>query len=98
MESVTHERRNGQVSAGGAEQPRIRVAACADIHCRADGPNDTVEELAQLDGTADLLLLAGDLTTYGLPEEAEVLAEALGRLALPVIAVLGNHDWHSGQR
>jgi uncharacterized protein len=98
MESVTGERRNGQVSAGVAEQPRIRVAACADIHCRADGPNETVEELAQLDGAADLLLLAGDLTTYGLPEEAEVLGEALGRLALPVIAVLGNHDWHSGQR
>ncbi|MFL5870513.1 MAG: metallophosphoesterase, partial [Solirubrobacterales bacterium] len=43
---------------------------------------------------ADLLLLAGDLTTHGRPEEAEVLADACDGLELPIFAVLGNHDWH----
>jgi Icc-related predicted phosphoesterase len=72
----------------------IRVAAVADVHCRAGHPNPAVEALAELDGKADLLLLAGDLTTYGEPEEAQVLADACGGLDLPVLAVLGNHDWH----
>ena len=45
----------------------------------------------------DLVLLAGDLTTHGLPEQAEVLADACANLPVPVVAVLGNHDHHSGQ-
>jgi Icc-related predicted phosphoesterase len=80
---------------GGAEPVTIRVAACGDVHCRAERPNATVEALAALDGTADLLLLAGDLTTLGLPEEAATLAEGLAGLELPVVCVLGNHDLHS---
>jgi uncharacterized protein len=78
-----------------ASAPRaLRVAATADVHCRADHPTAAVEALAELDGRADLLLLAGDLTTHGLPEEIEPLADVLGRLSLPTYAVLGNHDWH----
>ena len=46
--------------------------------------------------SADLVLLAGDLTTHGLPEQAEVLADACDGLSVPVVAVLGNHDHHSG--
>jgi len=77
---------------------KIRVAASADIHCRAGHPPPpAVEALAALDGEAHLLLLAGDLTTYGEPEEAEVLSTALSGIDLPVVAVLGNHDWHSGR-
>lgn len=72
----------------------IRVAASADVHCRADRPNPTADSLAALGERADLLLLAGDLTTHGRPEEAAVLAAACSQLAIPVIAVLGNHDWH----
>lgn len=72
----------------------IRVAAVADVHCRADGPTPAVEALARVDEDADLLLLAGDLTTYGEPEEARPLADVCKGLDLPVIAVLGNHDWH----
>jgi Icc-related predicted phosphoesterase len=77
---------------------KIRVAASADLHCRADHPPPpAVQALAALDGEADLLLLAGDLTTYGEPEEAEVLAGTLESLELPIFAVLGNHDWHAGR-
>jgi uncharacterized protein len=50
---------------------------------------------AELEAKADLVLLAGDLTTYGEPEEAQVLAEATRGLSIPVVAVLGNHDWHA---
>jgi Icc-related predicted phosphoesterase len=78
----------------GADPPRIRVAATADVHCRTDRPNPGVEAFAQLDGDADLLLIAGDLTTYGVPEEAAVLADACRDLPFPVYVVLGNHDWH----
>lgn len=79
------------------EQRAIRVAACADVHCRTDRPNPTVEAFAGLDAQADLLLIAGDLTTYGKPEEAAILADACRGLDLPVYVVLGNHDWHCGQ-
>ena len=79
------------------EQQTIRVAACADVHCRTDRPNPTLDAFAGLDGEADLLLIAGDLTTYGKPEEAQILADACRGLDLPVYVVLGNHDWHCNQ-
>jgi Icc-related predicted phosphoesterase len=82
---------------GSPEPAVIRVAACGDVHCRADRPNPTVEALAAVDSVADLLLLAGDLTTVGKPEEAAVLAEVLGELEVPVVCVLGNHDLHSNR-
>ena len=72
----------------------IRLAAAGDIHLR-EGTYDRVRAaLLGLLGRADLVLLAGDLTTCGDPAEAAVLAEACRRFELPVIAVLGNHDWH----
>lgn len=46
---------------------------------------------------ADAILLAGDLTTYGEPVDAVILAEACRPLAIPVVAVLGNHDWHANR-
>jgi Icc-related predicted phosphoesterase len=55
------------------------------------------DAFAGIAGKADLVLLAGDLTTHGAPEEAQVLADAAGQLDVPVIAVLGNHDWHSNR-
>ncbi len=53
--------------------------------------------MQELDGQADLILLCGDLTTHGEPEQAAVLAEACGSVEVPVLAVLGNHDWHCGR-
>ena len=74
----------------------VRIAAVGDVHVGSAG-TDLVELWASLDDSADVLLLAGDLTKCGTPEEAAVLAGALEGLSLPVVAVLGNHDVHSGQ-
>lgn len=76
----------------------VRVAAAGDVHCRADHRAAIAERFAQLRGQAELLLLAGDLTTTGEPEEGDVLAEACRDLGMPVVAVLGNHDWHANRR
>jgi len=82
--------------ASGVTTP-IRVAAAGDIHS-AEPLRDHIERsFAALDGEADLVLLAGDLTTHGLPEQAAVLADACAPLSMPIVAVLGNHDHHSGR-
>jgi Icc-related predicted phosphoesterase len=76
----------------------VRVAAAGDVHCRPDRHDELVEGFAALRDRADLLLLAGDLTSTGEPHEGEVLAAACRDLGMPVFAVLGNHDWHAGRR
>ena len=72
----------------------VRVAAAGDVHCREERRGEIIDAFGQLRGAADLVLLAGDLTTHGEPAEAAVLADACRRLGIPVFAVLGNHDWH----
>ena len=73
----------------------VRVAAAADIHA-SDASADRVERaFADLRGEADVVLLAGDLTTSGEPEQAEVIAAACRQLDVPIFAVLGNHDYHA---
>jgi Icc-related predicted phosphoesterase len=76
----------------------IRVAAAGDIHCCEANRDAVATAFGAIDGTVDLVLLAGDLTTHGEPEQAAVLAEACRSMRTPVIAVLGNHDLHSGRR
>jgi Icc-related predicted phosphoesterase len=76
----------------------VRIAAAGDVHCRATDGDLVRASFAALEGKADLVLLAGDLTMHGEAAEAAVLADACRELALPVFAVLGNHDWHLGQR
>jgi Icc-related predicted phosphoesterase len=75
----------------------LRIAAAGDVHCSESRRGEIAEAMASLEGTADLVLLAGDLTTHGEPAQAAVLAEACAPLALPVLAVLGNHDFEGGQ-
>ena len=75
----------------------IRFAAAGDIHAHDENRDDLARAFAEIDGTVDLVLLAGDLTTYGEPEQAALLAEICRPLELPVFAVLGNHDWHCNQ-
>jgi uncharacterized protein len=76
----------------------IRLAAAGDIHVLEGTESRVRASFAELREKADLVLLAGDLTTCGAPNEAAVLAEGCRDFELPVIAVLGNHDWHSNRR
>ncbi len=75
----------------------IRVAAVGDVHFGTDSAGCLRPHLDDLGERADLFLLAGDLTRRGLPEEAQVLADELAGIDVPMFAVLGNHDYHSGQ-
>jgi uncharacterized protein len=75
----------------------VTIAAAGDVHA-SEATRERVEEaFAKIEEQADLVLLAGDLTTHGLPEEAQVLADACEGLRVPVCAVLGNHDLHTDQ-
>src|SRR5215207_1695145 len=75
----------------------IRVAAVADIHAGPETAGSLAPLLTGLREEADILFLAGDLTRAGKPTEAEILAAELADVGVPVVAVLGNHDYHSDQ-
>jgi Icc-related predicted phosphoesterase len=79
-----------------SEPPKtIRFAAVGDLHCRITSAGAYRGLFSQASKVADALLLCGDLTDYGLPEEARVLADELSAASVPVIGVLGNHDFES---
>jgi len=73
----------------------MRIAATADLHYSPQSYDHIREPLAHVRDEADVLVIAGDLTNYGKPEEMHSLLNALVRLRLPIIAVLGNHDYES---
>lgn len=73
----------------------VRVAAVGDVHLDKDVLGRFRPALDHLGDKADLLLLAGDLTRHGTADEARCVATEFGRLAVPVVAVLGNHDYQS---
>jgi Icc-related predicted phosphoesterase len=73
----------------------IRIAAAGDIHCDPLERERVERAFDQVADQADLVLLAGDLTTHGQLDEAAVLADVCREFPLPVVCVLGNHDWHS---
>jgi uncharacterized protein len=73
------------------------VAAVGDLHASEDHRDRLALSLAEAARDVDVILLAGDLTTHGLPEEASVLADGCRGLPVPVVAVLGNHDHHAGR-
>jgi uncharacterized protein len=75
----------------------MRIAATADLHFTPQNYDRVREPLARVRDEADVLVIAGDLTNYGKPEEMHSLLNGLVRLRVPVIAVLGNHDYESGQ-
>jgi Icc-related predicted phosphoesterase len=78
---------------------QVRVAAVGDIHCTKTSEADVRALLEAANRAADVLLLCGDLTDYGLADEARVLATAVrSGLRIPALAVLGNHDHESGQQ
>jgi len=79
------------------KQRSVRVAAVADLHCTKTSQGAFQPLFRQANEKADVLVLCGDLTDHGLPEEAQVLARELaGLIRVPVLAVLGNHDFHTG--
>lgn len=75
---------------------KLRIAAVGDLHCRLDQHGRFRAFIKHVNAVSDLLLLCGDLTDRGLPEEAKVLAEDLSALRVPCAAVLGNHDYEAG--
>ncbi len=76
----------------------LRIAATADIHYGKHSRGALHDAFAEASRIADILLFCGDLTDYGLPEEAEELvADIRASVKIPMLAVLGNHDFESGQ-
>jgi Icc-related predicted phosphoesterase len=75
----------------------VRVAAIGDLHCTKTSQGTFQPFLSRIAESADVMLIAGDLTDYGLPEEARVLAKELAAVRMPTAAVLGNHDIESGK-
>jgi Icc-related predicted phosphoesterase len=73
----------------------IRVAAVGDVHMAEDARGSLRDSFARLPEVADVLLLAGDLTRLGTEDELQVLVDELDGVALPQLAVLGNHDFES---
>jgi len=77
----------------------LRVAAIGDTHVSKTSQGAFQPLFTQISASADLLVLCGDFTDYGLPEEARVLARDLtAAMKIPVIAVLGNHDYEAGRQ
>jgi Icc-related predicted phosphoesterase len=75
----------------------MRIAATADLHFSPTRANNLKEQLAPVRDQADLLVVAGDLTNFGQPSEMEPLLNVLVRLRVPIVVVLGNHDYESNQ-
>jgi len=75
----------------------IRLAALGDLHVGENAEHPYRELFARISQEADVLALCGDLTNFGKTPEAEILAEDLQACTIPVVAVLGNHDYECGQ-
>jgi Icc-related predicted phosphoesterase len=83
----------------GTATKRVRVGALADVHYGKNSRGTLQPLFAQIMERADVLLLCGDLTDRGLPEEAEILVQDLTTtLKIPIVSVLGNHDYHAGKQ
>ena len=78
----------------------VRIAAIGDLHySRSAVPGSLQPLFAQITESADVLVICGDLTDYGLAEEARALArEITSAVKIPTVAVLGNHDYESGEQ
>src|SRR5262249_25094863 len=73
----------------------VRIAAVGDLHCTKTAHGAFQPLFGRIADSADILLLAGDLTDGGLPDEAHVLAREVSAVRMPIVAVLGNHDVES---
>jgi Icc-related predicted phosphoesterase len=75
----------------------VRVAAVGDLHCPKTSEEILGGLFSHVNDQADILLLCGDLTDHGKPGEASTLAKLLASVKIPILAVLGNHDYESGR-
>jgi Icc-related predicted phosphoesterase len=81
------------------QRSHLRIAAVGDLHVSRTSQGKFQTLFGQVTASADVLLLCGDFTDYGLPEEARVLSRELtAAVKIPVIAVLGNHDYEAGKQ
>ena len=76
----------------------VRLAAVGDVHCTKHSQGALTPIFAAVAEQADILVLCGDLCDYGLPEEAHILVRELSSVRVPIVAVLGNHDFESGKQ
>ncbi len=76
----------------------MRIAATADLHFTPQGYAKLKDQFERVRDEADILVLAGDLTNFGQPDEMEPLLNVLVRLRLPTVVVLGNHDYESDKQ
>jgi Icc-related predicted phosphoesterase len=75
----------------------VKIAAIGDLHVTEDNIAPYARMFEEISGKADILLLCGDLTNFGKSSEAEILAEDISKASIPVLGVLGNHDYECGQ-
>jgi Icc-related predicted phosphoesterase len=76
----------------------VRIAALADLHCKVGSSGLFQALFTQASQSADVIVICGDLTDHGLPEEAHVLVHEMANArAVPIVAVLGNHDLEAGE-
>jgi Icc-related predicted phosphoesterase len=80
-----------------SENGKLRVAAIGDLHVQEDSVAPYRDIFAEISTKADVLVLCGDLTNFGKTKEAEILADDIKSCAIPVLGVLGNHDYECGQ-
>jgi uncharacterized protein len=76
----------------------MRIAATADLHFTESRHSALLDQLSRVREAADVLVVAGDLTNFGRPEEMEPLLNVVVRSRIPTIVVLGNHDYESGKQ
>lgn len=81
---------------GEADKKPVRIAAVADLHVKETGSEPYKDLFTEISAKADILVMAGDLTDLGKRKEAERLATDLRACTIPVVAVLGNHDYECG--
>jgi uncharacterized protein len=94
--SKTPEKKDAPKSEGRKANGKQRIAAMGDLHVKEHGSASYKELFSEISQQADVMVLAGDLTDLGLAREAELLAEDLRACAIPVVGVLGNHDYECG--
>jgi Icc-related predicted phosphoesterase len=76
----------------------MRVAAVADIHLKAEDHEKNVRQFSMAHELAEVLVIAGDFTNHGMPDEMRACLSVLEHVHIPIVAVLGNHDHESGHQ